>query len=116
MAGYGGSLAKNVFDLRSQKGDFAIAPVYDVPCPLLEDDNALALSAATSARLDELPFSGGVLRGAQRELRSAVRRLRLELPGLTHGPASSRGRRDSWRARMRVVMVVSVPSFLFARS
>lgn len=105
LTGNGDLHAKNLSVLGSPAGDFAMAPIYDVPCTLVYGDNTMALSiagkyknlkarhwvefaqslglppkaaaaanklalaAAGSVLLDNLPFSGSPLRGAQRELR-----------------------------------------------
>ncbi|SDH99838.1 serine/threonine-protein kinase HipA [Arthrobacter subterraneus] len=111
LTGNGDLHAKNVSVLGSTRGDFVVAPVYDIPCTLLYGDNTmalpiagrirnlkakhwaefadtlglperavktaigLALTAAKSIDLDQLPFSGSPLNGAKRELRFRRREL-----------------------------------------
>ncbi|WP_341482283.1 type II toxin-antitoxin system HipA family toxin [Arthrobacter caoxuetaonis] len=104
LTGNGDLHAKNISILGSG-GDFAVAPVYDVPCTLLYGDdtmalsiagrtkglkarhwaefaesillperaaqsaNKIALAAAATVNLQDIPVVGSPLRGAERELR-----------------------------------------------
>lgn len=46
LSGNGDLHAKNLSVLGTLRGDFAMAPLYDVPCTLLYGDNTMALSVA----------------------------------------------------------------------